>query len=45
VFGVKETLIADLEKIDDPMEGERLGIAVPFWSIAWDFTLAAKGSR
>ena len=45
VFGVKETLIADLEKIDDPMEGERLGIAVPFWSIVWDFTLAAKGSR
>ena len=42
VFGVKETLIADLGKVDDPKEGERLGIATPFWLIRWDFTLAAK---
>lgn len=44
VFGVKETLIADLKKVDDRREGERLGLANPFWSIAWDFTLAAKAS-
>ena len=42
VFGVKETLIADLDKVDDPAEGNRLGIATPFWLISWNFTLAAK---
>ena len=26
-------------------KGERLGMATPFWSIGWDFTLAAKAQQ
>jgi hydroxyquinol 1,2-dioxygenase len=44
VFGVKETLIADLSKVDDPEEMKSLGIAAPFWMIRWDFKLAAKAA-
>jgi hydroxyquinol 1,2-dioxygenase len=42
VFGVKETLIADLQKIEDPEEVSRLGMTAPCWLINWDFTLSAK---
>jgi hydroxyquinol 1,2-dioxygenase len=41
VFGVKESLIADFKHVDDPAEAKTLGFANPFWSVHWDFVLAA----
>jgi len=40
VFGVKESLIADFKKADDPARAKELGLANPFWSVNWDFVLA-----
>ena len=40
VFGVKESLIADFEHVDDPARAKALGFANPFWSVNWDFVLA-----
>ena len=40
VFGVKETLIADFKKVEDPAEAEKLGFKAPFWSVNWDFVMA-----
>ena len=40
VFGVKESLIADFERIDDPAQAKDLGFPNPFWSVRWDFVLA-----
>jgi hydroxyquinol 1,2-dioxygenase len=40
VFGVKESLIADFRKIDDPDEARRVGLPNPFWAVDWDFNLA-----
>jgi protocatechuate 3,4-dioxygenase beta subunit len=42
VFGVKESLIADFETIDQPVEAEKLGFSNPYWSVQWDFTLARQ---
>lgn len=42
VFGVKETLIGDFKPVDDPDRAASYGFRNPFWSINWDFTLAAK---
>jgi catechol 1,2-dioxygenase len=44
VFGVKETLIADFVKVDDPDQMHKAGFDVPFWLVQWDFTLAPKAS-
>jgi catechol 1,2-dioxygenase len=41
VFGVKESLIGDFKRVDDPEQAKALGVAAPFWNVAWDFTLAA----
>jgi hydroxyquinol 1,2-dioxygenase len=40
VFGVKESLIADFQKVDDSARAKELGFANPFWSVNWDFVLA-----
>ncbi|MBN3852315.1 intradiol ring-cleavage dioxygenase [Paraburkholderia sp. Ac-20340] len=40
VFGVKSDLIADFKQIDDAEAAEKAGLAAPFWSVTWDFTLA-----
>ena len=40
VFGVKETLIGDFKKVDDPERAKELGFTSPFWSLDWDFVLA-----
>jgi protocatechuate 3,4-dioxygenase beta subunit len=40
VFGVKHSLIADFIRIDDPVEARERGVAAPFWSVEWNFTLA-----
>ena len=42
VFGVKESLVADFRKVEDPAQAERLGVVAPFWAVDWDFTLAAR---
>ncbi len=44
VFGVKETLIADFKKVEDPAEAEKLGFKAPFWSVNWDFVMAPKAA-
>jgi catechol 1,2-dioxygenase len=41
VFGVKQSLIADFKKIDDPAKATELGFDAPFWSVEWDFVLVA----
>jgi catechol 1,2-dioxygenase len=40
VFGVKQSLVADFIRIDDPIQAGELGVPAPFWSVDWDFTLA-----
>jgi len=40
VFGVKESLIADFKRVDDPVEAKALNFINPFWSVNWDFVLA-----
>jgi catechol 1,2-dioxygenase len=42
VFGVKDSLIADFEKVTDPARAYELGFDGPFWSVDWDIVLAAK---
>jgi hydroxyquinol 1,2-dioxygenase len=42
VFGVKESLIADFVKVTDEKAGDRVGLSAPYWSVDWDFTLAAN---
>ena len=44
VFGVKETLIADFKKVEDPAEAEKLDFKAPFWSVNWDFIMIPKAS-
>lgn len=42
VFGVKDSLIADFQKVTDPARAYELGFESPFWAVDWDFVLAAK---
>lgn len=45
VFGVKESLIADFVKVDDPKRVTELGFAGPhYWDVEFDFTLAPKAA-
>jgi hypothetical protein len=41
VFGVKESLIGEFQLSDDKTVAERLGFSTPFWTLNWDFALAA----
>ncbi len=44
VFGVKESLVVDYEKVDSAAEAKRHGVEAPFWRIGYDFVLVeAKG--
>jgi catechol 1,2-dioxygenase len=45
VFGVKETLIAQFAKVDDPVEIAKSGFEDPFWLTEWDFVLATKADN
>jgi catechol 1,2-dioxygenase len=45
VFGVKGSLIADFERVDDPAKAAKLGFSNPFWAVTWDFVLADKTDR
>ena len=40
VFGVKESLIVDFDKTDDPARARELGFEGPFWQATCDFVLA-----
>lgn len=42
VFGVKDSLIAEFERVGDPEQAQALGFKEPFWSVNWDFVLAKK---
>jgi hydroxyquinol 1,2-dioxygenase len=44
VFGVKATLIADFQKVDDPEAIKAAGFDGPFWAVDWDFVLARKSA-
>ena len=41
VFGVKQSLIADFKKVDDPALISEHGLAGPYWTVNWDFVLVA----
>ncbi|MBZ9653455.1 intradiol ring-cleavage dioxygenase [Phyllobacterium lublinensis] len=43
VFGVKHSLIADFQKMEDENRAESLEFSCPFWSLNWDFVLASQG--
>ena len=45
MFGVKESLIADFKKVDDPARAAELGFPNPFNSVHWDFVLAQNQPR
>jgi catechol 1,2-dioxygenase len=40
VFGVKESLLADFVRVDDPAAAAELGFEGPFWDVTFDFVLA-----
>jgi len=42
VFGVKESLLADFRKADDPEKAEKLGFERDFWEVECDFQLAPE---
>lgn len=40
VFGVKRDLVAEFIEVKDEAVAGELGVAVPFWKVEWNFTLA-----
>jgi hydroxyquinol 1,2-dioxygenase len=42
VFGVKQSLIADFKRVDDPEEATKLGFNGAFWTVDWDFVLVEQ---
>jgi catechol 1,2-dioxygenase len=42
VFGVKKSLIAEFNKVDDPTRSSDVGFDGPYWDVEVDFVLAAK---
>jgi catechol 1,2-dioxygenase len=40
VFGVKQTLVADFQLVNDPEQAKALKVNNPFWSVEWNVTLA-----
>lgn len=44
VFGVKESLIRPFERVSDPAEAARYGMAGPFWKVTHDFSLKAAAA-
>lgn len=39
VFGVKESLLADFDSVDDPDRARQLDVSNPFWDVEFDFKL------
>jgi hydroxyquinol 1,2-dioxygenase len=44
VFGVKRSLIADFQKVEDVGRAAELELACPFWSVEWSFVLTRTQS-
>ena len=44
VFGVKESLLADFQSVEDAARAKELGFKSPFWDVDYDFVLA-RGDR
>ncbi|VVE67879.1 6-chlorohydroxyquinol-1,2-dioxygenase [Pandoraea pnomenusa] len=42
VFGVKESLVANFERIDDEAAAKAFGVANPFWRVDQDFVMAPR---
>ena len=42
VFGVKESLIAEFNRVDDPARSAEVGFEGPYWDVEFDFVLAPK---
>jgi len=42
VFGVKESLVADFRRVDDPEKAAQIGLANPFKAVEWNFKLARE---
>jgi catechol 1,2-dioxygenase len=42
VFGVKESLIGDFQRVADEGEAGELGFEAPFWKLDWNFVLAKE---
>lgn len=40
VFGVKESLLAEFRKVDDPARVAEMGFDGPYWDVTFDFVLA-----
>ena len=45
VFGVKQSLIADFRRVDDPRGAAELGLPGKFWSVNWDVVMAPKEAQ
>lgn len=43
VFGVKQSLLAEFRRVDDPPRAKAYEFAGPFWEVEYDFVLARKG--
>lgn len=43
VFGVKESLLAEFRRVDDPARAKDMGFDGWFWEVEYDFVLAGKG--
>jgi hydroxyquinol 1,2-dioxygenase len=39
VFGVRDSLIVDFVKVDDPAKAATLGVSNPFYKVDYDFVL------
>lgn len=42
VFGVKESLIAEFNRVEDPAKVKQVGFNGPYWDVEFDFVLAPK---
>lgn len=42
VFGVKDSLIAQFERIEDPEKIAEAGFTQPYWLVSWDFVMSTK---
>lgn len=40
VFGVKRSLVAEFQRVDDHDWASKLGFSTPFWEVEWNFVLA-----
>ena len=42
VFGVKQSLVAEFMRVEDPEKAAAWNIAAPFWEVEWNFVLAPE---